>query len=282
MNQPNYSVERVLVTPAIADRMLQKHMNNRNIVPMHVTRLASAMTAGEFRDGEPIKFDKNENLIDGQHRLKAIIKSGCSIHLLVLKGYEPDSATVLDLGKNRTAAHIAKIQGDGHIVDKTIGIMRLIIVVSSFSRGGSGQSHIVNSFTKHQIIELAKEYYDPIVFASREKGATSNCIRSNAISAVIARAYIAGQNVDRLNEFIDVVHTGMPKGKEDTAAQKLREMFLKKDFGLQGQTLQSAQLQYTQSALSHFLKRESRTQKLVPCLKNLFPIPDLDCLIAKK
>ena len=84
--------------------------DQRNLSVAHVRKLAHTMKAGEWvLNGESIKFSKmggtnGECLVDGQHRLAAIIESGESIQTVVMRGVEDESFLTLDQGKARTAA----------------------------------------------------------------------------------------------------------------------------------------------------------------------------------
>ena len=63
------------ITPAQAAEWLKGNTVNRRLVLHHVERLASEMLAGEWRiTGDCIKLN-GDRLLDGQHRLQAIVQS---------------------------------------------------------------------------------------------------------------------------------------------------------------------------------------------------------------
>ncbi len=79
-----YKVETI--SPAKAIEWLKRNVNNRSKRKTHVVYLAGMMTAEEWVvNGESIKFDVKGNLIDGQHRLMAVVLSGASIKSLVVR-----------------------------------------------------------------------------------------------------------------------------------------------------------------------------------------------------
>lgn len=100
---PVATVERV--TPAIATAWLASNHGNRNIRSKAVALLARDMAAGDWRfTGEAIKFDADGTLLDGQHRLMAVVQSGAAIDMLIIRGLDRDAQRVMDSGAKRSAA----------------------------------------------------------------------------------------------------------------------------------------------------------------------------------
>lgn len=87
------------VSPMLASSILAEHnTKNRKILPSHVTALAKNMKEGTWRfNGDSIRFDSNGTLIDGQHRLMAIVKSGCTIPCIFVVGLDPDTIKCIDI-----------------------------------------------------------------------------------------------------------------------------------------------------------------------------------------
>jgi len=105
----------VEITPLIAQRYLERNAANRPLSNRTVTELSSAIQNDEWQiNGEAIKFDEHGNLIDGQHRLNAVIKSNRSIKSYVLKNLPTDSFKTLDTGKKRNNADTLGLLGYGN------------------------------------------------------------------------------------------------------------------------------------------------------------------------
>ena len=69
-------IEKKKVTPKMAQEMLRENWSNRTIRNEHVDRIASDIREGRWElNGESLKFDNDGHLIDGQHRLLAIIEA---------------------------------------------------------------------------------------------------------------------------------------------------------------------------------------------------------------
>jgi hypothetical protein len=96
--------ELMNVTPEIARDWLDQTRINRPLQTHQVKAYARDMRNGGWRPvGDPIRIDRNNNLIDGQHRLSAIVESGVTLPLIVVTGLEPEDQLVLDSGVKRRA-----------------------------------------------------------------------------------------------------------------------------------------------------------------------------------
>lgn len=95
------------ITPQIAQLYLKFNNNNRPLRKTHIRELASDMMAGNWQvTHQGIAFDTTGRLIDGQHRLHAIIEAGRPIQISVTKGCSASSFSILDRGSNRSPSDI--------------------------------------------------------------------------------------------------------------------------------------------------------------------------------
>ena len=91
------------ITPEIAKTMLGENVNNRRISRDNVNLFAREIRNGEWRfNGEAIKFSKDGRLLDGQHRLLAVIAADKPLTTLVIRGLEDETQQTMDSGKTRT------------------------------------------------------------------------------------------------------------------------------------------------------------------------------------
>ncbi len=107
-------IEIMDITPEWANTILSKNnTNNRLISPKHVSILAEEMAGGSFQDnGDTIRFSTDGTLLDGQHRLAAVVKSGVTLkNAIVVFGLGQDSIKSIDNGRKRTNADRLKILG---------------------------------------------------------------------------------------------------------------------------------------------------------------------------
>lgn len=99
------NTELMTVTPDIAREWLKRNHHNRAVVKTVVERYARDMAAGEWKiTHQGIAFAPDGSLLDGQHRLMAIVASGVTIISNVTQGVSEEAFIAMDGGKSRTLA----------------------------------------------------------------------------------------------------------------------------------------------------------------------------------
>lgn len=97
------------VTPEIASRFLQKNQGNRDYRKSWIAHLSRIIQNGEWMvTHQGIALDKSGNLIDGQHRLLAIIDSGIPVQMNVTYDAESSTFGCIDIGVKRNLADITR------------------------------------------------------------------------------------------------------------------------------------------------------------------------------
>jgi hypothetical protein len=109
-----FSVETV--TPDIARKMLDeteaRGFTNRGIRRTRVERMAHAIELGQWQvTHQPLAVTDDGIVLDGQHRLLAVIQAGVDVQMLVMRGADPGTFKVLDTGAVRTTGDSLKIAG---------------------------------------------------------------------------------------------------------------------------------------------------------------------------
>lgn len=103
------------VTPEQAEKWLSKNVANRTVRPARVREYATAMTEGRWLyTADPIRFDEDGRLIDGQHRLMAVVKAGIPVELHIVRGLAREAQDAVDTGAARTASDQLKVRGFKH------------------------------------------------------------------------------------------------------------------------------------------------------------------------
>lgn len=103
------------VSPEFAHELLETRFSRqRRIRQEHVRALAEEMKKGRWRQtGDALKFDKDLQLIDGQHRLSAIVESGVSLkNVLIALVEDPKAFYSIDQGKVRTLSDVITTTGN--------------------------------------------------------------------------------------------------------------------------------------------------------------------------
>lgn len=136
------NIKVTTVTPELAEAWLGKNTHNRNLRPAHVRGLAEDMKSGNWRwNGEAIKFSPEGVLLDGQHRLAAIVETGISIKMLVIFGVDEGAQHTMDTGSKRTPGDMLKLRGEKNTNMLASGIRSCLLWergVRSFTGRGSG------------------------------------------------------------------------------------------------------------------------------------------------
>ena len=117
--------EVITITPEMAKEMLNKNMlNNRRLNHDIINRYARIMKAGGWNlTHQGIAFDDRGELIDGQHRLNAIVAANVPVKMMVtydVKHAEGETFTI-DVGRKRTLLNIMQISGIDDPVFKNVG-----------------------------------------------------------------------------------------------------------------------------------------------------------------
>ena len=148
------------VTPEQAQLWLDNcNLRNRNLSQFAVNKYARDIENGNWKlVGDPIRFDWDGILRDGQHRLAAIVKVGQPVQIAVLRGMDPDDFVVIDTGKKRTQANALQMLGDEFSNAGTLAAVLQILDAyknGQFVHANSGPSY---QYTTSEVIELAYEY----------------------------------------------------------------------------------------------------------------------------
>lgn len=131
-NNSNASFARETISPALAIELLANMAKNRVVRQSWVDQLTRIMITGEFDqwEGSPVRIDYDCKLMDGQHRLWALVESQTTWEFSVVRGLHPDTIYIIDTGKTRTLSDMLKIRGEkqpGHLAS-------LIILMMAFER----------------------------------------------------------------------------------------------------------------------------------------------------
>lgn len=137
------------ITPKMAEEMLSRNAGNRKVTQSNVQFLYKQMANGYWKlTGDPIKFDDRGQLVDGQHRLLALIKSGKTLEMFIAENLDDGVFEVLDTGRTRTAGDTLSVMGYMN-VNVLAGAARTIILLKNGyfadSRKAGRDARITNS-----------------------------------------------------------------------------------------------------------------------------------------
>lgn len=104
----------VEISPARA-RALLEHCNKRNraVDERRVAMYTQEIKAGRWLfTGEAIKISREGLLLDGQHRLWAVLEANVALPLLVITGLDPKAQEVMDQGMPRALHDALHLRGE--------------------------------------------------------------------------------------------------------------------------------------------------------------------------
>ena len=129
-----YQIHDVLITPVLASAWLRRNEANRKLRQRAVAQYVSDIQRGAWKPtGETIKFSTTGRLLDGQHRLAAIVASGVAVRMCVATGLDNSAFDVIDTGRSRTGADVLVIEGVG-LRESTI-VSAAMPLILNYQRG---------------------------------------------------------------------------------------------------------------------------------------------------
>lgn len=103
--------EIVTITPAIATEWLGHNTHNRVIRNGRIEELVGAILRGEwYMNGDSIRFALDGSLLDGQHRLWAVVLSEKPIETLVVWDLPPEAQDTMDQGARRSLGDVLRLR----------------------------------------------------------------------------------------------------------------------------------------------------------------------------
>ncbi len=146
----NASDLAVEVTPKLAELLLRRAGPNRRLKMVQVKAIESDLRAGEWRlNGETVKIDSNDQIRDGQHRLKAIVRSGVSGRLIIVAGIDPEAIRTVDTTGRRTTHDHLMMRGHrrntGHLASASGMLCRLLNGPTSLRRARAPRHYQIDA-----------------------------------------------------------------------------------------------------------------------------------------
>jgi hypothetical protein len=264
---PAITVGWEYVTPEKAKEYLAKnYFRNRHRVKMWVSRLAIMMREGNFYPThQGIAFDQEGNLIDGQHRLDAIVQSGCASWLLVVRGVNRDHLISIDRGKARSDADQIRVATDLERVTALDVAVARMMIFGIHVPSQRDQTDLTIFYLKN----FVQRYWDAIQFVNchgLSQGFTA------VIRGAIAKAYYH-EDQELLNRFIEVFVSAEPESSAEWAALRLRDYCRDKRFVAGGREVRAGLMRRAISAICAFIERRP-ISRLHEAKEDPFPIPE--------
>jgi hypothetical protein len=261
-----FSLEEI--TPEEAATLLERvDSRQRRISQRVVDCFAKDMEGGQWRlNHQPIATNSSGELIDGQHRLWAVVQSGRTVQMWVARGFE--EYRTVDNGRLRTSGQVLGLP------EHYVSMARRMLMGCDLS------NRRISNAAMEEFISTHKGSLD---WTYRELGTggsdTKRAGRLNAnapIRAAVARAYYY-EDLGRLLQFCTIFRLGFNVDgsltADDRAAVVLRTIVARGDALVGGQKASVHLYKLAETAIRSFCTRLPRSL-LREHDDELYPLPD--------
>lgn len=247
----------IVVTPEMAKEWLDNKLpKQRRIRETVARRYARHIKDNKWHlTHQGVAFNTDGQLMDGQHRLRAVILANTAVAMPVFTNVPDEAFTGIDIGSRRTASEVTGLnKHDVAIANALCGWVRGLRVMLS----------------PDEIQETIDLYSEAIAFARDNLIGTSKVskISTSLLAAEVAKAYLAGEDEERLAAFCRVLRTGVMESSDDAVGVRLRNLVL-----LSGRN-NHAFLRKVQRGIQAFCQRENLS-KLYDPETPIYPTPQL-------
>ena len=181
--------EVTIVTPDMAKQWLQCNTTNRRYRPEWAAQLRGAIERGEWiTTHQGIALDEVGNLLDGQHRLGAIVAAGVPVKIMVTCGLPKAAFTVMDRGRNRSLRDTT-----GHSTNVIAVISMINLFLSGQSITASRQAWTHDQYMEtYNVFGTKTEYIAAHSFKNR-RGVAQSGVLTAAVVHLVNGHDVAGQ-----------------------------------------------------------------------------------------
>ena len=214
----------IYVTPKIAEKWLQTNKANRKMNEARVRYLAGLLASKQWDDnGDRIRFarlggDDYGQLLDGQHRLSAIVMSGVSVELDIVAGLSPEVMRSIDANMVRTSTTHLYFLGEANAGRISAALIR----VHMYLTGRVGQHLYCSPQLTESLLKMHPDIRQSVMVAERWRKTRL------ASPAIIASTHylFCTKDADLANKFWDKIATGRSMSDGDPCFY-LRERLVK-------------------------------------------------------
>jgi hypothetical protein len=174
-------IEHVIVTPEMAAELLKKNTENfRRPECKRVALYAEEMQSGNWADnGDTIKLN-GDILLDGQHRLMAVVRSGCSVPMIIVSGIKASAATI-DRGKPRSIA--SWLSHDGFKNANVLASSARLCICHQ--KGFWTKAHQLSQVADSELIKFIADNNESLQSAIRVSGPARLVVPHSMIASVV-------------------------------------------------------------------------------------------------
>jgi len=159
-NEPPWKVSLQLVTPEMAGQFLRNNYVNRPINPKTTEKYEGDMVADLWLEPTPIYFTLDGKLLDGQHRMSALIAANKSFWFVVVENVDPEIIDAIDGGAKRSDTQRLVMHGQPKEISGLLASMLGFVLNYKEHRIFSGGISFPKKWDFHGMHDQMAEYAD--------------------------------------------------------------------------------------------------------------------------
>ena len=265
--------ELAVITPEIAKRMLDTSTGNprfgvkspRQYDMVAVKRLAAYMREGKWKlNGEAIIFNENGELVDGHHRLAAVIESGCTIQQYVTYGVDKD-IHLFDIGGKGQRRDYQVMRDELGMRPKLASTRTQALATLHFlfvNQGNEKATREITFYEKGRFILDHQDSIDEVLRICEKESMNKKKLLQNAWFAyAFLCALECGIPVSEIEEFARIVATGLCNDERKYAAVVCKQALTEGAWNSKTQKACMDKVCYIETALQDFYNKVARQRR---------------------
>lgn len=244
------SSEMVRVTPAIAKKFLDRNISNRKVYRHRVNQYAHSIKTGNFNPShQGVAFDPSGNLVDGQHRLLAVIQANMPTDLYVTYNVPKEALKNIDRNRTRTLEANHQMMTGETISGKDLSAARCLWSAYCWEHFDKAWTAAVDP-TEEQLIEFYHEHEYAIKTTDTLKGIKG--VGSAVVRAALAASYYTVGEEAMMRACMKL-EDGFVDSSDESAIIKLRDFVTSMSYG--GRTERQTRYTTICGALLHYYNK---------------------------
>lgn len=194
------------IGPKEAQALLAKNFSNRRIRPSRVEMYADMMTRGQWlMTGEPIIMKVDGSLVNGQHRLLAVIQSDTTQEFAIVRNATDTVFEVVDTGLSRQPGDV--LDTTTYVTTKAAAIRALWVIEMG---GDPRKTQDLVLVSRHDIADYYRQHHGEIDAAAELQGTMQGKFGNYNPSAMTAFIVLAWRhNKTKADAFVYAVREGV-------------------------------------------------------------------------
>ena len=245
---------RTTMTPIMAMEILSKNTHNR---PMNRTNLAfleKEIKGDRFIfNGSSIVIAKDGTLLDGQHRLQAVVNTGINIDIVVVTNVDNSAFKTIDTGRARRPADVFAIEGIKYAGVKSSAIkaiMEKFLQNRDAARTKISNEVLLDFYLSHKVeIDNITELIFPLYDKHKIITASFAISLTFLLSRIDSRAY----------SFIRQIYTGVQES-DSILPMLIRDKFIQDAFSRVSNITTETKKNMIVNGFRHYCRGENATR----------------------